>query len=268
MGQDLNVEEDIHLHNAVMIIGLGGWGNAGEVSTFSVKYLVDKLNAKKFGEIRCEGFHDYFIQRPVVSIERGIMQSYITPENSLFYSRKEGRADLVLLLGYEPHLNWPGYAGAVLRLAEEQDVRRIYTMGGYLADISHESETPISGSTNNGKLVSELEKAGIELTNYNGPTSVYSEIMWRAKEENLGVISLWCAVPMYSTGPYPKAAMRMLNKLEQLIGIELDLKDLEEKAETFQKQFERESRGERQPRDMLEALRGRRGLEKEPSYIF
>ncbi|MCK4953206.1 hypothetical protein KAS14_05425, partial [Candidatus Bathyarchaeota archaeon] len=45
------IEEKIKLHNAIMVIGLGGWGNAGEVSTFVVKYLADKLEAKKFGEI-------------------------------------------------------------------------------------------------------------------------------------------------------------------------------------------------------------------------
>ena len=61
MNSGIKREEKIKLNKANMIIGLNGWGNAGEVSTFSVKYLVDKLGAKKFGEIPPEPFHNYLI---------------------------------------------------------------------------------------------------------------------------------------------------------------------------------------------------------------
>jgi len=89
MNGEIRIEEKINLRNAIMIIGLSGWGNAGEVSTFTVKYLADKLDARKFGEIPPEKFHDYLIQRPIVSIEQGLIQSYISPRNDLFYWRNK-----------------------------------------------------------------------------------------------------------------------------------------------------------------------------------
>jgi len=231
------IDKKIQLHNAIMIMGLEGWGNAGKVSTFTVKYIVDKIGAKRFGEIPPERFHDYFMQRPLTSIEQGLMQSYISPKNELFYWRsKKGKNDLVLLLGFEPHHDWPGYAEAVLSLAKEFHVRRIYTIGGYLADVSHMNESLITSSTNNKKILTQLEKVGVELTNYRGPTSVYSEILWRSRKKKIDVVSLWVAVPIYVEGTYPKAAYDMLEKLVQLTNIVIDLSDLKKRAETFEKE--------------------------------
>jgi len=264
MNGEIRIKEKIELQNSVMIMGLDGWGNAGEVSTFAVKYLADTLNAKKIGEILPEKFHDYLIQRPIVSIERGMIQSYISPRNDLYYWRNtEGGTNLVLLLGNEPHLNWAKYAESILELAE-MGVNRIYTIGGYLADISYESETPITGSTNNSKLIAELKKTGVELTNYNGPTSLYGEILWKAKDKKIDVVSLWCATPLYVRGLYPKAVYCVLKKITKLVDMNLDLEELKNKAEAFKKQFKIEAIDEPQTRETLNIRRRRK---KETTYI-
>jgi len=268
MNEEIKIEEKIKLHNAIMIIGLSGWVNAGEVSTFVIKHLTDKLEAKKFGEISHENFHDYIVQRPLVSIEQGVIQSYISPRSDLFYWRNgEKKSDLLLLLGPEPHLNWSGYAESVLKLAEELGVKKIYTMGSFLADISHEIETPITGGVNNKKLAAELKKVGVELTNYRGPTSVYSEILWRGRAKKMNVVSLWCAVPMYVRGLYPEAVYSLLRKVMQLTGLKFDLKDLKEKAGSFKEQLEKETMGQPQLRDSVGNMRTR-PQEKEITYIF
>ncbi|MFQ5822354.1 MAG: PAC2 family protein, partial [Candidatus Heimdallarchaeota archaeon] len=196
MNEENLIDKEIKLKNAVMIIGLGGWGNAGEVSTFAVKYLTEKVSAKKFGEIPSESFHSYLIQRPMVSINQGVIESYIPPRNDLFYWKTKGSVDLVLLYGYEPHLNWKKFIKTVIKIATETGVERIYTIGGYLADNWDDSEIPIAASTNNEQLLARLEEVDVELTNYKGPTSIYSELMWEAREK-IDVISLWCAVPIY-----------------------------------------------------------------------
>jgi len=266
MDKEMRIEKKIRLNNTVMIIGLSGWGNAGDASTFTVKYLVNKLGAKKFGEISHEKFHDYWIQRPIVLTQQGLIKSYVPPRNDLFYwKNKESERDLVLLLGFEPYLNWPRYTDNVLRLAKETHVKRIYTIGGYLADIPQSVETPISASTNNKEILTELEKTRLELTDYEGPTSIYSEILWKSREKKIDVVSLWCAVPIYVKGLYPKAAYFMINKIAQLIGLELDLKDLKDKAEAFKVELETEAMDQSQLHDLIESLR--RYQEREPTYF-
>jgi len=255
--------------NSVMIIGLEGWVNAGKVSTFSVKYLADKLSATKFNEIAVDEFHDYMLYRPMVSVKEGIIQSYNPPKNEFFRSKDaKNKQSLVLLLGHEPHRNWPKYAQAVFKVAEETKVKRIYTTGGFLTDVPNQSATPISASTNNEKILPELKKAELELTSYTGPTSIYSEMMMKAKEKNIDVISLWSAVPLYIVGIYPRAAYHILEKIAQLTGLELDLTDLKKKAETFEAEFQKETAGQPDIRELIEGFRGRTTREKEPTYIF
>ena len=259
------MNKKISLRNATMIIGLSGWGNAGEASTFTVRYVVEKLGAKKFGEIPHEKFHDYWIQRPTVLTQQGLIKSYAPPRNDLFYWRnKEGVKDLILLIGFEPHLNWPKYTENVLMLAEKNDVKRIFTIGGYLADTPLGVGTPITASTNNEGLLTKLEKAGLELTDYEGPTSVYSEMLWKGREKKIDVVSLWCVVPIYVKGLYPKAAYVMLNKITQLIGLKLDLKDLKNKAESFKAELETEAMDQQQLYDSTEGLRRQ---ESKPTYL-
>lgn len=263
LNEEIWIEKEIKLNNAIMIMGLGGWGNAGEVSTFTIKYLTDILDAEKFTEIQPERFHNYLIQRPLVSINNGRIESYISPRTELFYWNKEESVDMVLLSGYEPHLRWTEYIRTVIKIATDAGVEQIYTLGGYLADVSHENETPISASTNNEALLAELEEIDVQLTNYKGPTSVYSELMWAAREK-IDVISLWCAVPIYIRGPYPKAAYSLLKKIVKLAGLTLDLTDLKEKAKSFKIQLEREAVD---PRDIFEDRGQRSGRENEPTYF-
>jgi len=262
MNAEIRVDERVELRHPIMIIGLDGWGNAGKVSTFTVKYLLDKLGAKSVGEIPHERFHNYFIQRPLVSIKQGLVQSYTPPSNELFYWRsKKGENDFVLLLGSEPHHDWARYAATVLGLANRYGVKRIYTIGGYLADISHTDESLITASTSNRKILKELEKAGIELTDYNGPTSIYSELLWKSRKKKIDVVSLWVAVPIYVEGAYPKAAYDMLRKLLELTSIRLDLSDLKTRAEIFEKEVMS------LPSGAIYDLERRRKGEKETTYI-
>lgn len=266
MNRDVKIDEKIELRNSQMIIGLDGWVNAGKVSTFSIKYLIDKLEAKKLGEIRQGRFHGYAVQRPFVSIKEGFMRSYVPPQSNLYYWKGEDGLDLIFLLGVEPFTDWPRYADAVLEVAEIMNVSRIYTIGGYLADVASEDEVLISSSTNNADLIDELKKIKVILTNYSGPTSIYSEIMWRCKARKVDVISLWSAVPLYIDGIYPKAAYHMLQKIISLIGLKLDLTDLKKKAESFRGEFERRIITQTEMRRLIENLRGRR--EKKPTYIL
>jgi len=267
MSEDVRIEKKVEFHNSQMIIGLDGWVNAGKVSTFSVKYLVDKLGAQKFGEILQGRFHDYVIQRPFVSIKEGLMRSYVPPQSTLYYCKRKENSGLILLLGVEPYMDWPRYADAVLKVAERMNVNRIYMIGGYLADISPEDETLISSSTNNKDLIDDLKKIGVVLTNYTGPTSIYSEILWRCKTKKIDAVSLWSAVPMYIEGIFPKAAYYMLKKITYLANIELDLTDLKKKADAFRGEFERRIITQSEMRRLLESLRGKR-REKRPTYIF
>lgn len=261
MSEFFKLLKDVQLHRASMIIGLSGWGNAGEASTISVRYLIDKLKAEKIGEIPSGRFYVYQIQRPLVAIKRGLVQDYRPFRNDLFCwkDQKEGTG-LIFLLGAEPHLNWESYSQAVLKVAESLKVSRIYTLGGYLVDPSLTGASFVTGSSNNKEIIAELGSVGVELVDYNGPTSVYSEILWSGRAHNIDVVSLWCAVPFYREGTNPEASYNLLSKLTIMLDLKLELTDLKKKADSFTAQIAAEGGG--QMRRLTD------NFEKRPSFLI
>jgi proteasome assembly chaperone (PAC2) family protein len=234
MKETLHLRENIILNNSIMLIGLHVWGNGGQVSTYTLQYLINTFQASCFGEIISDQYHNFQIERPIVTVKQGIMESYHPPKNELYYWQDpKAEMDLLLLQGTEPHLNWVNYAAVILELAANQNVQRIFTIGGYLTDIAPVDTLPVSASTNNSKLIDELTQAEIILTNYIGPTSIYSEVSWQGKPQNIDVISLWCGVPYYIKDLFPPAVFQILQKIQRLSNLKIDFTALQQEVDSY-----------------------------------
>lgn len=229
-----------------MFIGLNGWGNAGQVSTYTLHHLINSFHAIKFGEINSDHYHNYQIERPLVSINQGIIESYHPPKNELFYwKHPDNQVDLLFLTGSEPHHHWADYARVILELAVNQNVQRIYTIGGYLTDVASSDYLPVSASTNNPNSVNTLTQAEVILTNYSGPTSIYSEVSWRGKTQNIDVISIWCGVPFYIKELFPPAVYQILRKIQRISHISIDFQPLQQEIDAY-RETDQDSRFHRQ----------------------
>jgi proteasome assembly chaperone (PAC2) family protein len=256
------LKEDKNQKTSFMIIGLDGWGNAGNISNFSVKYLVKKLNAKKIFQLPHERYLNYLLERPIIEINQGVVKSYLSPKGEFFLYEGE-KVNLIFFVGFEPHYNWPKFAQEILKMANKMNVLRIYTIGSYLTDVMYDKiESPISASTNNKKLICELKKTKIELTNYTGPTSVYSEILWHAKDVGVDVVSLWCSTPIYVDGLYPKGVKNILSLIFSLMKVKIDLGDLNEMINSF------ESKWDNSMKNLVRHSINKKKEEQYPSYIL
>src|SRR3954463_454559 len=89
------------LDGATLVLALSGWMDGGDVSTGTIRRLVDLLGAKPFAEIDPEPFYLYnfpgsmdiaALFRPHVEIEEGLVKSLAMPAN-LFFCHEPG--DLV-----------------------------------------------------------------------------------------------------------------------------------------------------------------------------
>lgn len=127
----LNIYKKPKLNTPRMLLGFSGWMNGGEVSTGTVKRLIEKLGAQKFAEIEPEGFYIYnfpgsmemtALFRPYTKIENGMVTSYQPPTNTFFYNQK---SNLILFLGREPNLQWREFADRIFSLCSEFGVKAI-----------------------------------------------------------------------------------------------------------------------------------------------
>lgn len=127
MGQHtslVKIYEWPHLNDSVLIEGLPG---IGLVAHIAVAFLIKKLGAKLFCEIRSPYFHDL-----AVTGEGG---SILYPINQLYYYKGEASGkDLILLYGNTQALTSRGQyelCGRILDIAEELGCRLVITLGGY-----------------------------------------------------------------------------------------------------------------------------------------
>jgi len=113
------------LRDPVLVEGLPG---IGLVANIAVAYLIQKLKAKLFAEIRCPSFPDVS-----VTGKEGTLKS---PFTELYYHKGNGKdeRDLILLYGNTQALTRRGQyelCGRILDIAEGFGCRCVITLGGY-----------------------------------------------------------------------------------------------------------------------------------------
>src|SRR5437660_4269108 len=108
----LRVRDCPALDGATLVLAFTGWMDGGDVSTGTVRRLVDLLGARPVGEIDPEPFYLYSFPgsmeltalfRPAIKIADGLVENLEMPANT-FYCHE--LANLILFLGKEPNLNW------------------------------------------------------------------------------------------------------------------------------------------------------------------
>ncbi|MCA9069070.1 MAG: PAC2 family protein, partial [Planctomycetaceae bacterium] len=119
----LLIEHQPQLENGTLLLAFSGWMDGGDVSTGTVRRLVELLDAEHVAEIDPEPFYIYnfpgpmevaAIFRPHISIEEGLVQSLEMPSNTFFCAES---SNLLLFVGDEPNLRWQTFGDAVLEFA-------------------------------------------------------------------------------------------------------------------------------------------------------
>jgi len=236
------MEEVIYLERPVfnkpyLIIGFEGWPNAGEISSFALRHLIDSLEGRKFASIPTENFYQMSSLRPMAVIKEGRLIELKSLDNHFYYVKGLPSNDLILFSGVEPHLRWNVFADLILDLAERFHVMQIYTIGGTYDYVPHTYPPMVSALFNHEELREKVIQAGLGLTEYSGPISIHTFILQAAKKRDLRAISLWGHAPQYLHTRNVKVVCSLLKRLIDLTGIEVDLSDLEKAGEYFDQQI-------------------------------
>ena len=236
------MDEIIYLERPVfnkpyLIIGFEGWPNAGEISSFALRHLIDSLEARKFASIPSENFYQMSSLRPMAVIKEGRLIELKSLDNHFYYVKGLPSNDLILFSGVEPHLRWNVFAGLILDFAERFNVMQIFTIGGTYDYVPHTFPPMVSALFNHEALGEKVIQAGLGLTEYSGPISIHTFILEAAKKRDLKAISLWGHVPQYLQTRNVKVVYSVLKRLIDLTRIEIDLSELEKAGDYFDQQI-------------------------------
>ena len=235
MADELIVHEQPELRSPILVAAFRGWNDGGQGASLAAGYLAKLWNAHRFAEIDPEGFFDFQVTRPQVSLVDGVTRKIEWPETTFRHAALSGtERDAVLLTGSEPNVRWKAFTGLVVDLAKKLQVEMVVTLGSLLADVPHTRPAPVTGSASDPELV---ERLGLEASRYEGPTGIVGVLHDACRQAGVPSASLWAAVPHYvSLAPSPRAAQALCDRLGELLDVDIDTEELREAGETYTEQ--------------------------------
>jgi proteasome assembly chaperone (PAC2) family protein len=216
------------LKKPLLIAGFDGWGNALNVASGMIDYLVRRLDAQPIAQIDPDTFYRYDENRPVVGIEQGELKSLDFPGGSIFTAQsREPHRDLILLLADEPQLRWFQFAGELFELSERLGANTIISLGSMYDSVLH-TDRMVSGMASTKVLTEALQAGGVTPISYQGPSAIHSTLMAEGRKRGFGCASLWAHCPYYLQGTTHFGVMaHMAEILAKLGDFALDTEDLE-----------------------------------------
>jgi proteasome assembly chaperone (PAC2) family protein len=217
------------LNEPILLAGFGGWGNAGEVATSTIDYLVERLEAQELARLDSDIFHLFSVNRPLVTIATGLFKRLELPRSRFyFWTKPHHGSDLILFHGPEPQVCWQQYVEIFMQLCQHFQVKELITLGGFHDEVLH-TEEKISAA---GASMADVQKLRqltepVGLIDYVGPSAIHSLFLARARECNLPSISMWAHAASYLQGTNFKLCAALIKRLNFLIDLQMDTTELE-----------------------------------------
>src|SRR6059058_3491378 len=222
------------LRRPILITAFSGWNDAAESATTAARYLATSFDGRKFAEIDPEEFYHFGLSRPTVRFKAGseTEREIIWPATEFSIAQPpQLDRDVIVGVAAEPHLKWKTYCAAIIELARRCDVALVLTLGALLAEVPHTRPVRLAGGATDPELATRL---GIRPTRYEGPTGIVGVINTICRDHGLATASLWANVPHYISGiENPKATLALVKRVLPLLGVTLDLVDLEDAGRQF-----------------------------------
>ncbi len=225
------------LVDPVMVAAFEGWNDAGDAASTAVGHMEREWKGEVFAALDAEDYYDFQVNRPQVWLDAG-SRKITWPTTRLAVVRVgdaggKGRPrDLVLVRGIEPSMRWRSFCNEILGFAHELGVEMVVVLGALLGDTPHSRPVPVTGVTSDPDLARTMN---LEESRYEGPTGIVGILQEACTHAGVPAVSLWASVPHYvSQPPNPKATLALLNRLEDLLELNVPLGELQEDARAWQ----------------------------------
>jgi predicted ATP-grasp superfamily ATP-dependent carboligase len=223
------------LRAPAMVCAFQGWNDAGDAASSAVSFLASALDARRFARIDSEEFYDFQANRPSIEMDDANNRKIVWPTVEVFEaSAPRAPRDLVLVQGVEPSMRWRAFSQHLVDLAEALGVQLVVSLGALLGDVAHTRPVMMTGHASDPALV---ERLGMQTSAYEGPTGIVGVLHTACADAGLPSASLWAGVPHYvAAAANPKAALALLRRVEGLIGVSVDVSELETAAADYERQ--------------------------------
>ena len=247
----------------VLIMAFQGWSDAGDATTEVLQHLGDLMGGEVLHAIGSEGYVDFQVHRPKISIDEHGDRRLDWPDTRLIGTGREGRdpddaidgpaetvrridgspvTDLFLLAGVEPSRDWQNFADDVVEMLESWDIDVVIILGSMFSDAPHSRPIVTTLTSESARLRADT---GAERSSYEGAVGISTVIDLALVASGFETVSLWAQVPHYvHSSPSPKATLALLDKLEELLDIVIPRGDLLVQANEWEANINRIAAGD------------------------
>ncbi len=256
------------------------WSNGGRISSGLPRYLIEKLSAKKIGELgpqistmcypfQVAGTHDAF--RPVAPFQEGLPSESMHRENYFF----DAGNGLIIFLGEEPWYRLDIYVQGFFEAIKELGIKQTVAVEGVNGPAPPDLERRITCAYSKATMKEDLERFGLQFSSYGsdgrrGPTIGMAMVsMAHFEYPDIEMFRLGAMAPLYpllSSNNQQLGITRdhrsfydIMRRLNAMFDLTIDLNELKSLADAesreLQTNLERLSDTSREAKQVIEQVR-------------
>ncbi len=256
------------------------WSNGGRISSGLPRYLIEKLSAKKIGELgpqvstmcypfQVAGTHDAF--RPVAAFQEGLPSESMHRENYFF----DGGNGLIIFLGEEPWYRLDIYVQGFIEAIKELGIKQTVAVEGVNGPAPPDLERRITCAYSKATMKEDLERFGLQFSSYGsdgrrGPTIGMALVsMAHFEYPDIEMFRLGAMAPLYpllSSNNQQLGITRdhrsfydIMRRLNAMFDLTIDLNELKSLADVesreLQTNLEKLSDSSREAKQVIEQVR-------------
>ncbi|MGH8928778.1 MAG: PAC2 family protein, partial [Acidimicrobiia bacterium] len=183
--------------------------------------------------------------------EEGIMTRLVWPSLSLRWVSAHDR-DLLVLAGIEPNWNWKRLGNELIQVVADLGVVEQVSVGGVPWAWPHTRPTPIIATASDKAHLPASDERPEGLLRV--PSAAVSTLEYMIGGTGLPTVGFYARVPQYVGVEYPAAALALIVRLEQHLGMILPKGDLEEQANVQRRELDSVAASRSDVKTMIEQL--------------
>jgi proteasome assembly chaperone (PAC2) family protein len=253
----IEFDRDPPANLTTLVLAFGGWIDAGQAATGTLKHLVRDLPAARLACIDAEPFFMFTQERPEVRLRPDGERDIHWPRSEFFaWSPEDAKDGILLFSGPEPHCRWRAYTKALLDVAERCGVKRIVSLGALLAGAPHTRPVRVTGRSTDRGWQELLEAWGIyRRPTYEGPTGISSVVLDAAERRGMTYLGFMGQAPHYlQSTENPAAIHALLTYVARLLNLTPDLSEFTESMQEFRTQCDKAVARDRATREHVRQL--------------
>jgi proteasome assembly chaperone (PAC2) family protein len=232
---NIKIVTEVELHEPVL---LAAWPGMGHVALKAYVYLHEALRAQNLAFVE----EPEYFRLPGINIQDGLVQSTLLPQSGFYYWKHPGGSgDILFFVGDQQPVAGKEYqlAEALLNFAGSLGVKRVITAAAMPTAINHYQDSRVWVTATHEELLSELSPYCDRVLREGQISGMNGLLLGVAKQMGMEGFCFLGEIPFYTTEiENPKASKAVLDVLHKILGLEINLSELEELASQTEKEID------------------------------